>query len=286
MKTNISSEKLDNTLLAELLKTLSLCFTNLGLDFFVIGATARDIVMGQLMNVESARKTKDLDIAVMINDWNRFDELSAALQNVGCTKDPSCHQRFYYNEVYELDVVPYGNIAQNDIIIWPPEEEITMSVKGFDSVFNDTLTISIDGTTDIKIASIYGLWLLKLNAWLDRCIETDKDAVDMWFIIDNYFLSNCERKVHQEVYDFPDFSETVAGATWLAYDVATLLNKEQLIYYKDSIAKDIGKNEESRLINQILDNNRIRYEEVESTWEHIVSTFENEINNRYNEHHI
>lgn len=77
------------------------------------------------------------------------------------------HQRFYYGD-YELDIVPYGIVAKDDdCIYWPPEEVIAMSVKGFDEILKDAITVSVDDEFDIKIASLHGLFLLKYLA--DYC---------------------------------------------------------------------------------------------------------------------
>lgn len=278
MRIQISSEKLGNPQLAELLKVLAGCFKELDLQFYVIGATARDIVMRQLMDVSSSRRTQDLDIAVAINDWERFEEIAEVLKKAGLSKSPHLHQQFYYKD-YELDVVPFGDVAKaDDNIYWPPEEDIAMSVKGFDNVLADAITVSMDNEYDIKLASLHGLWLLKFNAWMDRHLTTDKDAVDMSFIIDNYFISNSDRCVHMEVYDHPNFSSYLAGGIWLAYDVASLLSNEQLIYYRDCIRAETDKEEESTLINQILENDKaLTYEQVFDTWKEIASVFDNTI---------
>ena len=45
MSLHISSEKIDNPLLLDLLRQLNHTFSRIGNDFFVIGATARDIIL-------------------------------------------------------------------------------------------------------------------------------------------------------------------------------------------------------------------------------------------------
>ncbi len=49
MKNSLSKEGLENDALYETLKTLSDCITSLGLKLYVVGATARDIMM-KLLN--------------------------------------------------------------------------------------------------------------------------------------------------------------------------------------------------------------------------------------------
>ena len=276
MDLTISSEKIGNPLLVDLLRKLTDSFNRMHRDFYVIGATARDIILKQISGSESRRRTMDLDIAIAIPNWETFDEVKNTLITDGFEKSKDLKQRFFYGE-YELDVVPYGNIAKdNDIIYWPPEEDIAMSVKGFDEVLSNAITVNIDNEFSIKIASLHGLFVLKLDAWVDRNLLTSKDAEDMSFIISNYFMANMERKVHNEVYDWENFDEYVVGAYWMGHDIASLLKKEHLSYYIDVIKNELIKEEESRLINQIIENiSGLKYETVRNAWQMIINVFHN-----------
>lgn len=275
MDLTISSEKIGNPLLVELLRKLTDSFSKMDKEFYVIGATARDIVIQQLLDTGSKRRTRDLDIAIAIPDWETFEQVKQSLSADGFEKSSDMQQRFYYGE-YELDIVPYGVVAkEDDKIYWPPEEEIAMSVKGFDEVLSEAITVSIDDDFKVKIASLHGLFLLKFNAWLDRNTKTSKDAEDMSFIFSNYFLANLERKIHQEVYDWENFDDYIVGGYWLAYDIVALLNKEQLCYYKEIIEGELAKEEESRLINQMIENSYgLKYETIRDTWQAIVDVFQ------------
>ena len=274
MNLKISSEKLNNPYLVDLLGKLSASFLKMNHDFFVIGATARDIVVQQLLDMSSRMKTRDLDLAIAITNWQEYGAVKDALVADGFEKDPSKPQRFYYGD-YEIDVVPYGYVAkEDDNIYWPPEETIAMSVKGFDEVLSDAITVDIDGKFSIKIASLHGLFLLKFNAWMDRHLVTSKDAEDMSFILSNYLMANLGREVHMEVYDWDDFDEYVAGAYWLAHDLADLLTADQLDYYANQIASELQKEEQSYLLNQMLDSQYgLTYDQLHLAWEKIIEVF-------------
>lgn len=284
MDLTISSEKIGNPLLVELLRKLTDSFSKMDKEFYVIGATARDIVMQQLLDTESKRRTRDLDIAIAIPDWDTFEQVKQSLIVDGFEKSRDMQQRFYYGE-YELDIVPYGVVAKDDDnIYWPPDEVIAMSVKGFDEVLSEAITVSIDDDFKIKIASLHGLFLLKFNAWLDRNAKTSKDAEDMSFIFSNYFLANLEREIHQEVYDWENFDDYIVGGYWLAYDIVALLNKEQLYYYKNVIEGELAKEEESRLLNHMLENSYgLKYETVRDTWQAIADVFQKAIEDEIEE---
>ena len=274
MDLTISSEKIGNPLLIELLRKLTDSFGRMDREFYVIGATARDIIVQQLLDTASTRRTKDLDIAIAIPDWDAFEQITERLIADGFKKSNDMYQRFYYG-AYEVDIVPYGVVAkEDDNIYWPPEEVVAMSVKGFDEVLSEAITVSIDDEFKVKIASLHGLFLLKLNAWLDRNAKTSKDAEDMSFILSNYFMANLDREIHQEVYDWENFDEYIAGGYWLAHDLVTLLNVNQLNYYKEVIEGELAKEEESRLINQMIENSySLKYETVRETWQVIADVF-------------
>ena len=274
MDLTISSEKIGNPLLIELLRKLTDSFGRMDREFYVIGATARDIIVQQLLDTTSTRRTRDLDIAIAIPDWDAFEQIKERLVADGFKKSNDMYQRFYYG-AYEVDIVPYGVVAkEDDNIYWPPEEVVAMSVKGFDEVLSEAITVSIDDKFKVKIASLHGLFLLKLNAWLDRNAKTSKDAEDMSFILSNYFMANLDREIHQEVYDWENFDEYIVGGYWLAHDLVTLLNVNQLNYYKEVIEGELAKEEESRLINQMIENSySLKYETARETWQVIADVF-------------
>lgn len=278
MGLTISSEKIGNPLLVELLRKLTDSFSKMDREFYVIGATARDIIMQQLLNTESKRRTRDLDIAIAIPDWGTFEQVKQSLIADGFEKSRDMQQRFYYGE-YELDIVPYGVVAkEDDNIYWPPEEVVAMSVKGFDEVLSEAITVSIDDEFEVKIASLHGLFLLKFNAWLDRNAKTSKDAEDMSFILSNYFMANLDREIHPEVYDWENFDEYIVGGYWLAHDLVTLLDAKQLNYYKEVIEGELAKEEESRLINQMIENSYgLKYETIRDTLQAMADVFQKAI---------
>ena len=194
MNYNISSDKFSHPLLKPILSELAKIFDETGIRFFVIGATARDIIM-EIHNETSGRLTHDLDIAIAIEDWNQFRKIEALLIDSGkFSKDLKQRQRFHFEEKYELDIVPFGEIMKNDDkFFWPPDEQIAMTVLGFNEVEAKSLRITIDEDLSIQVASLAGFLILKMIAWRDRNHKTSKDAEDIGFILTNYLNIHAER---------------------------------------------------------------------------------------------
>ena len=268
MNYQISSKNFDQPLLKPLLEELTGFFDSINTKFFIIGATARDMIM-DAHGEKSSRTTRDLDIAIAIPDWGKYAEIEDGLLKLkDFKKDKSQKQRFTYQDFYMLDIVPFGNIMKlDDKIFWPPDEQTAMSVLGFDDVSNATIEIVIDDHLTLNTASLPGIFLLKIVAWKDRHLMKKDDADDIGFILRNYFSINESRIAtdHIDLYDDPDFTVTTAGAVLIGRDIGIILQsntetKQKIIAILES---EIALEEESKLINHILETNRIlNYEEV------------------------
>lgn len=70
---------------------------------------------------------------------------------------------------WEIDIVPFGGITQNNNeIAWPPEQDVVMNVMGFTEAFENALTVRISEVPnlEIKVASPAGMLILKLISWI------------------------------------------------------------------------------------------------------------------------
>jgi len=45
------------------------------IKFFIVGATARDLVLHHGFGIEARRATKDIDLAVQVASWDEFQAL-------------------------------------------------------------------------------------------------------------------------------------------------------------------------------------------------------------------
>lgn len=54
-------------------------FDHCGIDFYIVGAVARDIWLTQIYDEPDRRTTKDLDLAVFINDTTEYEALQTWL---------------------------------------------------------------------------------------------------------------------------------------------------------------------------------------------------------------
>ena len=266
MEYNIHKEELQNDLLAETLQVLDSCYRQLGAEVYVVGAAARDIALRLLDVTNTPRRTMDLDVAVLLQDWSQYERLTGILlQNhfeKACEK-----QRFYYlgkigRIRFEVDIVPFGAIAEDDKVAWPPEGSPVMSVRCTKDVMRVADKVTVDGEFAFRLASLSGQFLIKLDTWADRRMKTKKDSVDMAFLLQNvyvaYALKNDGLPPEVDI-NAEQFDVIVAGAEWIASDLKKMLSDEHRHFYTSMLRCELEKNEESPLLNDLLDVSDSRY---------------------------
>ncbi|QOJ24395.1 MAG: nucleotidyl transferase AbiEii/AbiGii toxin family protein [Gammaproteobacteria bacterium] len=166
----------------------------LAIDFLVVGAMARDMVLVHGYGSTIERGTRDVDFGINVGSWNEFNVLRDRLLKAGYKSDIHRIHRLTCvdseGHPWEIDIVPFGEIAgDNNSINWPPGQGFVMNVLGFSEAFEHALSVQISEDPDIVIpvASPAGICLLKLVSWLDREVELRaKDATDFEYLIKSY----------------------------------------------------------------------------------------------------
>ncbi|WP_395489857.1 hypothetical protein ACG1VR_23090 [Cedecea davisae] len=196
------------------------------IDFFVAGATAREVVLTHLYERKRGRHTRDIDIAIFIKDWHPFSALKQAILNQGAEEVAGNAHRLIWEKT-ELDIIPFGGVAEGNAIAWPPDRHFIMSVDGFLEAFNHSISIRLSTGEVIRFCSLPGLLLLKLFAWRDRGGEVSKDAIDIFNILKEYAVIEEAR-----LYDNAEWGELVGwnpdrlGARLAGSDTAQISSPE------------------------------------------------------------
>jgi len=158
----------------------------LGVPYFIAGATARDIVLHGIFGHEPIRATRDIDTALLVSSWEEFEAIKQGLLTAGLEETQQSHRLKEPESGLPIDIIPFGNLAdKNGQIQWPPSHDITMSVVGFQEAYDSALTIVLQ-ETQLKVASLPGIVMLKLMAWDERGEENSKDATDFYSVLSRY----------------------------------------------------------------------------------------------------
>lgn len=198
------------------------------IPFFVVGATARDVVLSHTYDLPIKRATRDVDLGLEVAEWGQFRALKDALLETRRFTAQRELQRLVFEGGIPVDIVPFGAVASGaGEISWPPDYSVTMSVVGFQDALQAAHVVRLrsDPALDVRFASPAGLVLLKVIAWKNRESESRKDAIDLAFILEKYTdAGNRERLLteHLDLVEATDFDYEYSGARLAGRDVAAL----------------------------------------------------------------
>jgi predicted nucleotidyltransferase len=204
--------------------------------YLLVGATARDMLMSHVFGIESMRATHDVDFAVALEDWDSFDLLRNALVESGgfAPAENRAHLLYYrpseHGKAYPLDLIPFGGVEREPHqIAWPPDMSVVMNVTAYAEALESALEVDVGNGVIVRVASIPALAALKLLAWNDRGLQDNKDAQDLFFLLQHYHQAGNHDRLYGDAYvllEACDFDVTHAGAALLGYDAGVSLHEK------------------------------------------------------------
>ena len=250
------SEKIDPAFIDVLseVKNVADC---LNIPFFVVGATARDLILEHYYNIRSPRMTQDIDLGVKLPNWEKFKALSEALLATRNFTKGYEKQRYVYKSTY-IDIVPFGPIAGKDRKIkWPPEDGTIMTTLGFEEAYQHAITVRLSRNPelDIKIPTIPGLAIMKLISWNENYPERKRDAEDLLFIMENYEYAGIDNRLYEEETSLlkeEGFDNRLAGIRLLGRDMAKISDSVTLNNIKEILSNETVDPSGYRLINNMV----------------------------------
>jgi predicted nucleotidyltransferase len=104
----------------DLVISISKIFDREDIKFVLIGALARDLYFEE-KNITLEIGTKDIDFAILAQDWKEFNQVKDLLKNeMGMTEDTKVIYRLMYGGV-PIDLLPFGKIAEPSACSFSPD---------------------------------------------------------------------------------------------------------------------------------------------------------------------
>ena len=176
--------------LKPVLDTLEQAFNTLGINYYMIGAFARQIRYDQAGI--PYRATKDIDYAILIGSSNEYQKVKDHL--IIHAKYIETRENAFVlisPEGIQVDILPFGEIENDGNVSIIGTGMTSISVDGMKEVFETgTEEIMIETGNTFKIATLPGIILLKLVAYDDRPEQRQRDAIDIGNIIMHFFNLN------------------------------------------------------------------------------------------------
>jgi predicted nucleotidyltransferase len=225
------SQRLELELHAKLIADVQAVAVELNVPTMLAGAFARDRHALYAHGIDPARQTEDIDIALVVENWDAFRDFKQHLIRTGCFSEvPSARQRLRHRSDLPVDLVPFGGVeTETRQVDWPPGGEFRMNVFGFQEAYSASLPVRLPGPVDAQVVSLPALALLKIVAWQERHYDQPgKDAADLALIARNYLAMGNEKRMWEEFLSWTEennFDADRAGARMLGVDIAALLDE-------------------------------------------------------------
>ena len=185
--------------ISEMLSALERGFQKFDIDFYLVGAVARDVWMNAINNIDPRRTTDDIDFAVLINDKGTYEALQEYLiQKEGFHPYKGNSFVLIWKDKSEVDLLPFSLIESENAMVNTSGLGLTnISLQGFTEIYEEGLPqLELAEKHQFKFCTLPGIVLLKMIAWDDRPEKRRDDIKDISDILNHFFDMN-----DREIYD-------------------------------------------------------------------------------------
>lgn len=253
--------------LRDIIYALEEAMQTIGIDYYLIGAVARDAWF-QLEHITS-RRTSDIDFAVLVPEQKQFDELKTFLsEKKGYMETKGNSFAMISPEGTAIDILPFGSV-EIDEAVNAAHGTIKIATNGFKEIYDAALARF--GTDDeqlkIKVASLPGIVLLKLIAHQERPELRIKDPGDILEIFRHYFELHSAfiYEYHSDVFEKETSLEIIATRV-IGRSIGQIIKENPSLQKRivEYLNAEIAKQEHSSLI-RLMQRSSERYTQDEVT---------------------
>lgn len=187
MSYKINFESLRQEGLKPLFEALERAFKALNIDFYLVGAIARDTWFAHHGIIPLG--TKDVDFAVCIPSKENYEKLRQYLCNQEGFGSSKQNQFVLFSpQGLQVDLLPFGEIEVEGKVMIEGKGLAQIAVNGFREVYeNGTDLVSFENKQAFKVCTLPGIVILKLIAYDDRPEVRQNDIKDISLILKHYF---------------------------------------------------------------------------------------------------
>lgn len=241
-------------------------FNDMQIEFYIIGALARDI-MSIIHKENPIRATQDIDLAVLVAGEDNYNILKTYLiEKENFLIDKKLSYRLYKDNII-IDLLPFGKIEkENTVSLGEGREVITLSTLGLKEVYKSAVTVSIDNDLQLCVSTFPGICILKLIAYSDRPDKRVKDIEDINFIIQKYADMNIEYICNEHHDIMSNNWDENLSARVLGRDMGKIMKNDESLMNKilDILNSNINDNHNSKIaLLMMTGNNKTLEQKIE-----------------------
>ncbi len=236
---------------------------NLDINFYIIGAVAREIWFSK--EGKTSRATKDIDFAVYISYEDQFIVLKENLiNNHGFSEIKGNSFVLLSPNGIQIDLLPFGAIEVENGVQIRGLDLTNIQVTGFKEVYEGaTDNIKFENDHEFKIATLPGIVLLKFIAYDDRPEHRKSDILDITKIIQYFFELESEMiyENHNDLFDTYISLDKIAARVIGREMSKALIKNSHLLERINLILNNAIQNDDSSLTLLMTENTPYTIEE-------------------------
>lgn len=217
--------------LKHVIQILETVFQKFDVDFYVIGALAKDMWLSK-EKVQS-RGTKDVDLAVFVSESGAYEEIKSTLIEEHDFKEVSTNAFALLTPYgYPVDLLPFGSVEIDEAVEIEGDGLTKVHVNGFKEIYQQGIApVLTDEGITFKIASLASIILLKLIAFDDRPERRTQDIKDIALILNHYFHIESDEIYHHhnDLFGNEDYELIDIAAIVIGREMQSVLSSNKLL---------------------------------------------------------
>ncbi|MFV5703046.1 hypothetical protein ACM55F_14335 [Flavobacterium sp. XS2P12] len=250
--------------ISEMLTALEKGLNKYNIDFYLVGAVARDVWMTAINDIPPSRVTGDIDFAVFINDKNTYANLREYLINVeGFIPYKGNGFVLKWKNIIQIDLMPFGEIEAKPSNITVEGTGLTsLNMPGFKEIYDSGLPeAELEEKHHFKFCTLPGIVLLKLLAFQERPEIRRDDIKDISKILKHFFDMYADEiyEKHNDLFGDKDINLNWIAARVLGRDMGKIaqLNEDLFLRIKKILKKntiDIHSSDIAKIMAEFFQN--------------------------------
>lgn len=270
-------KRIDLEALKPLFDELNTAFTAAGVDFYLIGAIAKEYWFNR--GGKTSAGTKDIDFAVLVASQEDYGNIRNYLKDKGYSDTKENAYVLISPTGVQIDILPFGEIEIDETVKVIGEGMTSIRVNGFKEVYNaGTEEAELSTGHIFKAATLPAIVLLKLIAYDDRPEARLKDARDVASIVQHFFDLQSDFIYEYHVNLFEDESDkdiVDIGAIVIGRELKKLCadNGPLKKRIQDILEREIAGSADSKFIRQMVQETQSNAEKMQNWLIHLITGY-------------
>lgn len=243
--------------LSEMLSALERGLNKFDIDFYLVGAVARDLWMSAINDIPPSRITGDIDFAVFIDDKGTYDNLKMYLIEVeGFSPYKGNAFVLVWKGFIQVDLLPFGEIEDNNAGVTIEGSGLTsLNMPGFKEIYDDGLpVVELEEIHKFKFCTLPGIVILKLVAWQDRPEIRRDDIKDVSNILKHFFDMYAEEifEHHNDLFGDNAFELHLIAARVMGREINKIAKRNEILHNRLKDLLEVSTNNKDIEIAKIM----------------------------------